>query len=73
MISSLPGIKAPSLAVVGENDKPYLAASDYMAGKIRNARKVVVPAAGHASKIDNPTVFNAAILGFLSDLRLETA
>lgn len=73
VISSLPDIKVPSLVVVGADDTPFLAASDYMAAKIPGARKVVIPAAGHAANIDQPEAFNAAILGFLDDLQLEAA
>jgi pimeloyl-ACP methyl ester carboxylesterase len=73
VISSLPEIKVPSLVVVGANDTPYLAASDYMAAKIPAARKVVIPDAGHSSNIDQPEAFNAAVLGFLADLKLGAA
>ncbi|HVM99868.1 MAG TPA: alpha/beta fold hydrolase [Caulobacteraceae bacterium] len=72
VISSLPEIKVPSIVVVGADDKPFLAASDYMAAKIPNAKKVVIPNAGHAANIDQPDAFNAAILGFLANLKLET-
>jgi pimeloyl-ACP methyl ester carboxylesterase len=73
VISSLPEIKVPSLVVVGANDTPFLAASDYMAAKIPGARKVVIPDAGHAANIDQPEAFNAAVLGFLAELKLEAA
>jgi pimeloyl-ACP methyl ester carboxylesterase len=73
VIESLPNIHAPSLVVVGAKDEPFLAASDYMAAKIPGAKKVVIPNAGHAANIDQPEAFNAAVLGFLSDLKLETA
>ena len=65
VIESLPGIKVPSIVIVGENDTPFLAASDYMAAKIPSAEKAVIPNAGHAANIDNPDAFNAAIVGFL--------
>jgi pimeloyl-ACP methyl ester carboxylesterase len=68
VISSLPDIRVPALVVVGADDAPFLAASDYMAAKIPGARKVVIPAAGHAANIDQPEAFNAAVLGFLADL-----
>jgi pimeloyl-ACP methyl ester carboxylesterase len=64
VISSLAAIAVPSL-VVGANDAPFLAASDYMAGKIPGARKVVIENAGHAANIDQPAAFNAAVLDFL--------
>jgi pimeloyl-ACP methyl ester carboxylesterase len=68
VIESLPGIKVPSLVVVGADDAPFLAASDYMAAKIPGARKVVVPAAGHAVNIDQPQAFIDAVLPFLDGL-----
>jgi len=73
VIESLPNIHVPSLVVVGADDTPFIAASDYMAAKIPGAKKVVIPAAGHASNIDQPEAFNTAVLGFLAGLKLETA
>ena len=64
----LPEIKVPALIVVGADDAPFLAASDYMAAKIPGARKVVIPAAGHAVNIDQPQAFIDAVLPFLDGL-----
>ena len=58
----------PSLVVVGADDTPFLAASDYMAAKIPGAQKVVIPAAGHAVNIDQPQAFIDAVLPFLEGL-----
>jgi pimeloyl-ACP methyl ester carboxylesterase len=71
VITSLPSIAVPSLVVVGANDTPFLAASDYMAAKIPGARKVVINAAGHAANIDQPEAFNRAVLAFLREARLD--
>jgi pimeloyl-ACP methyl ester carboxylesterase len=68
VINSLPTIAVPSLVVVGADDKPFLAAADYMAAKIPGARKVVIEYAGHSSNIDQPDAFNAAVVGFLDGL-----
>jgi pimeloyl-ACP methyl ester carboxylesterase len=68
VIESLPNIKVPSLVVVGADDAPFLAASDYMAAKIPKAKKVVIPAAGHAVNIDQPQAFIDAVLPFLDGL-----
>lgn len=65
VIELLPDIRVPSLVLVGADDAPFLAATDYMAAKIPNARKVVIPAAGHASNLDQPEAFNRAVLEFL--------
>jgi pimeloyl-ACP methyl ester carboxylesterase len=68
VIEVLPEIKVPSLVVVGADDTPFLAASDYMAAKIPGATKVVIPAAGHAVNIDQPEAFIEAVVPFLDGL-----
>jgi len=68
VINSLPDIKVPSIVIVGEKDTPFLAASDYMAAKIPDCEKAVIPDAGHAANIDNPAAFNAALEKFLNKL-----
>jgi pimeloyl-ACP methyl ester carboxylesterase len=68
VIETLPHIKVPALVVVGSDDTPFLAASDYMAAKIPGAQKVVIPAAGHAVNIDQPQAFIEAVLPFLDSL-----
>jgi pimeloyl-ACP methyl ester carboxylesterase len=73
VIESLPDVKVPSLIVVGADDTPFLAASDYMAAKIPGAQKVVIPAAGHAVNIDQPQAFIDAVLPFLDALAPQKA
>lgn len=68
VITSLPDIKVPSVVVVGADDAPFIAASEYMAAKIPGATRVVIDGAGHAANLDQPEAFNAAILGFLDTL-----
>src|SRR3954470_11633438 len=73
VIETLPHIKVPALVVVGADDTPFLAASDYMAAKIPGAQKAVVPAAGHAVNIDQPQAFIDAVLPFLQGLPRQSA
>jgi pimeloyl-ACP methyl ester carboxylesterase len=68
IIESLDSISVPTLVLVGENDTPFLGATDYMANKIPGAKKVVIASAGHASNIDQPGAFNAAVDEFLKSL-----
>jgi len=70
VIESLPGIKVPSVVIVGADDTPFLAASDYMAAKIPGAKKVVIEGAGHAANLDQPQAFNQALLEFLKGAHL---
>ena len=65
VIDSLPRISVPTLVLVGADDKPFLAASEYMAAKIPGARRVVIHDAGHAANVDQPKAFNRAVLDFL--------
>ncbi len=69
VITSLPDIKVPSIVVVGSDDTPFIAASDYMAAKIPGCQKAVINEAGHAANIDQPEAFNDAILNVLRGLK----
>lgn len=68
VMKSLPEIKVPALIIVGGDDRPFLASADYMAAKIPNANKIVIPDAGHASNLDQPEMFNQAVTRFLESL-----
>ena len=65
VIQSLPHIDLPTLVLVGENDTPFLIATDYMASKIPAGEKAVIDAAGHAANIDQPEALNSVVLEFL--------
>jgi pimeloyl-ACP methyl ester carboxylesterase len=68
VIDGLTAITAPALVVVGAGDKHFLAAADYMAGKMQAARKVVIPDAGHAPNVDQPALFNTEVVAFLDEI-----
>jgi len=68
VILSLPYVEVPTIVLVGADDEAFIAPADYMAGKIPGAKKVVIPRAGHASNIDQPEDFNAAVRTFLDSL-----
>ncbi len=68
VIQSLDGIKVPTLVLVGANDTNFLAATDYMAAKIKGSTKVVIPDAGHAANLHQPALFNRAVEAFLASL-----
>ncbi len=64
-------VTVPALVIVGDNDKNYLASADYFAAKLPDARKVVVEGAGHPAALERPEVVNAAVRGFLDELKLS--
>jgi len=68
VIQSLDKIEVPTLVLVGADDTNFLAATDYMAAKIKRAIKVVIPDAGHASNLHQPARFNQAVEAFLARL-----
>lgn len=68
VLNGLPRITAPALVIVGSDDEPFLAAADYMTAKIPQARKVVIPGAGHAPNVDKPELFDAELRAFLDQV-----
>lgn len=68
IIDHLPAIGVPALIIVGERDKPFHGASEYMAAKIPGARLEMIPGAGHAANLDNPDHFNRVLRAFLDSL-----
>jgi len=68
VIDGLPGIRVPTLIIVGDQDQPFLAPCEYMAKKIPGARLEVIAGAGHSSNLDQPDAFNRVLLDFLGNL-----
>jgi pimeloyl-ACP methyl ester carboxylesterase len=65
VIESLEAVKVPTLVLMGSRDQQYAASTDYMAGKLPNATRVVIEDAGHAANIHQPEAFNEAVRTFL--------
>ena len=68
VLDGLPRIAMPTLIIVGSEDAPFLAAADYMTAKIPQARKVVIPGAGHAPNVEKPELFDAELRAFLDEI-----
>ena len=67
-LERLAQVAAPTLVVVGEQDGPFVAASERMAKTIPGARLTVVPDAGHCPQFENPDAWWAALTGFLKEV-----
>jgi pimeloyl-ACP methyl ester carboxylesterase len=65
-IDSLPHIAVPVLIMVGDGDTPFLNGSHYMASKIPQVTKVVVPRASHGVNVDQPQMVNRTLRHFLA-------
>lgn len=62
-------IGVPTLVVVGELDIPDVqATADLLLREIRGARRVTIPQTAHHPQMEQPAVFNQALLAFLSTL-----
>ncbi|MDY6971515.1 MAG: alpha/beta hydrolase [Thermodesulfobacteriota bacterium] len=68
VIDSLHHIRVPTMVLVGSRDKPLLSAATYMAEKIPQGTKIIIPDAGHIANLDQPDRFNEAVGSFLSSL-----
>jgi pimeloyl-ACP methyl ester carboxylesterase len=68
VIDGLATIRVPTQIIVGDQDQPFLAPSEYMAKKIPGARLEVIPGAGHSANLDQPEIFNRVLLDFLDAL-----
>jgi pimeloyl-ACP methyl ester carboxylesterase len=61
----------PVLAIVGDQDIPYiLAAADYMVDKIPSAQKVIIEDAAHLPNMDHPNEFQQSVIEFLEGATL---
>ncbi len=69
--ADLAAITVPVMVVCGELDtlKPLDPYSRLIAGQIPNASLMLVAGAGHACNIEKPFAWNAALLGFLEQLK----
>ncbi len=70
MMAPLEKIKVPALLISGDEDTLYLKAAEYMNQHIPVAQNVVIQKAGHGANVDQPDIFNRAILDFLKGLGL---
>ena len=65
-------IRMPTLIIAGALDDPeILRAADWMASKIKGAQKVVIPNGAHVQNMENPQMFNRAVLSFLAGVNHE--
>ncbi len=68
MTGQLEEIKAPTLALAGEQDEAYLPYLELYARTIPKCLKKTIPGAGHLSSLENPRTFNETVLSFLKGI-----
>lgn len=62
----LPGLDVPSLVIAGDEDELALEPSLLMKRKIPNSGLLIVPKTGHTVNLEEPALFNQAVLDFVS-------
>jgi pimeloyl-ACP methyl ester carboxylesterase len=62
----LPGLDVPTLIVSGDEDELALEPSLLMKRKIPNSGLLIVPKTGHTVNLEEPALFNQAVLDFLT-------
>ena len=68
-LAQLSEIRAPTLVIIGDHEVPFIAAqADTFARRIPNAKKVVIPNAGHGAHFAQPASFNSALMDFFFDV-----
>jgi 3-oxoadipate enol-lactonase len=66
-LARLRDVACPSLVVVGEEDRPFVAGSHAMAATIPGAELVVIPDAGHSPQFEAPEAWWDALSAFLDE------
>jgi len=64
--AKLERLEVPTLIMTGDEDEPCLEPAIFMKRKIRTAGLVVLPKSGHAINLEEPDLFNRAVLDFLA-------
>jgi pimeloyl-ACP methyl ester carboxylesterase len=64
--SRLEHLTVPTLIMTGDEDEPCLEPALFMKRKIPAAGLVVIPNSGHAINLEEPDLFNRAVLDFLT-------
>jgi 3-oxoadipate enol-lactonase len=68
-VKFLSEIKVPALILVGEHDIPDVHAhSGVIEAGIPNAKRKIIPKAGHLIPLEQPEAFNSSVLNFLNSL-----
>jgi pimeloyl-ACP methyl ester carboxylesterase len=66
----LPGLQVPTLVVAGDEDELALEPALLMKRTIPNCGLLILPKTGHTVNLEEPALFNAAILDFISAVDL---
>jgi pimeloyl-ACP methyl ester carboxylesterase len=63
--SELEALRVPTLIIIGDEDEPCVDVAVFLKRRIATSGLLVVPQSGHTVNLEEPAVFNAAVLEFL--------
>lgn len=64
---ALPALTVPTLVMTGEHDLPErVRAADALAQQLGAGARAVIPGSGHLDSLDNPDLYNRALVSFLT-------
>jgi pimeloyl-ACP methyl ester carboxylesterase len=69
LVPRLGELRCPTLVLVGEGDRHFVAEAEILAAGIPGARRAVIPDAGHQPQLENPGAWLAAIREHLARVR----
>jgi pimeloyl-ACP methyl ester carboxylesterase len=62
--SALRGLRVPALIAIGDEDEPCVDVAAFLKRVLPSAGLLVLPQSGHAINLEEPSLFNAAVLDF---------
>lgn len=68
MLALAEGITSPALIIAGELDTKYVELGRRLARAIRRAQLEIIPGSGHATHLERPEAFTAAVAAFLATI-----
>lgn len=70
--NELENVNTPALILYGETDLPdFIEMSQAAATRIPNAKKAIIPQAGHMSNMENPALFNKELYRFFDSVTAD--
>jgi pimeloyl-ACP methyl ester carboxylesterase len=62
--AALPRLDVPTLVIIGDEDEPCVDPAVFLKRRIPSAGLLVLPQSGHAVNLEEPAVFNSAVVEF---------
>lgn len=70
---AIAALEVPALIVLGAEDEPCRAASEFLSRTIRGSGFEIFPATGHAVNLEEPAAFNKLVFGFIAGVEARRA